>query len=76
MHRLNRRQVQALAALKMNEDFTIFVEWLRLSRDQEREALTTHKDDILLRWSQAKTQLLNDQLNTIEKARETFKRMK
>jgi|15BtaG_2_1085339.scaffolds.fasta_scaffold34846_2 hypothetical protein len=76
MERLDRRQIQAIVSLQMSEDFKIFVEWLRTSRDKEQDALTNHKDEILMRWSQGKTQLLNDQLNTIDNARETFNRMK
>lgn len=60
-----------MASLEGNADFEVFAVWLEESLTELRTFSSHTKDEVVLRWQQGASQVLDDLVSKIRSARQT-----
>lgn len=68
------RLLSSLASLETNEEFRLVIEWLNTSLAELHYATPAIKDEVLLRWQQGASQMLQEFLSTAKAARSVVRR--
>lgn len=66
------RVLSALSALEGHPDFVVITEWLKASLQQLHSDSSRVQDDVLVRWNQGASQVLEDLLMKAQSARDVL----